>query len=205
MNSSIRLLAYAAGLIAVFGASFVISGAIAPDSVVAGGSQTSPAEHQPVGSSGKTDHTTTSDHGGSDPGDGLPAALSMTSRTAAVGGFDVTLAGSLQAGAAADLTVTVRRNDRPVATLQPYLGAFGHLVVLRTAALGDLHEHPVSADVQGLHVHPDGAPPGPGAVSGPDVEFVATAPTTGWYLLRFDFQVDNVVHTARFVLATEVY
>jgi hypothetical protein len=72
--------------------------------------------------------------------------------------------------------------------LQPYLGAFGHLVVLR------------QGDLAYLHVHPMGAEPGPGATSGPTIDFMSSAPTAGRYLLYLDFKVDGRVHTARFVL-----
>ena len=107
-----------------------------------------------------------------------------------VAGFEVTLDGALAAGGPSPLTATVRRDGEPVTTLEPYLGAYGHLVVLR------------EGDLAYLHVHPEGAEPTPGATSGPTVAFVAEVPTPGRYLLYLDFQVDGQVHTARFVLDT---
>ena len=40
------------------------------------------------------------------------------------------------------LTATVIRDGEPVTDLQPYLGAYGHLVSLRDGDLGYLHVHP---------------------------------------------------------------
>jgi hypothetical protein len=108
--------------------------------------------------------------------------------TASVDGFDLTVSGGIVAGDASGLVISVLRDGQPVASLQPYLGAFGHLVALR------------DGDLAYLHVHPEGEAPTPGAVSGPRVSFVAHAPTPGLYLLYFDFQVDGQVHSGRFVL-----
>lgn len=113
-----------------------------------------------------------------------------TSTRANADGFDVSIDGSLEPGSASVLTVTVRRDGAPVTTLQPYLGAYGHLVALR------------EGDLAYLHVHPEGAAPTPGATSGPDVRFSAHVGTEGRYLLYFDFQVEGAVHTAAFVLDT---
>ncbi|MDR6868820.1 hypothetical protein J2Y69_003446 [Microbacterium resistens] len=110
------------------------------------------------------------------------------SAVAAVDGFEVTIDGDLVAGGSSELTVTVRRDGAPITALQPYLGAFGHLVALR------------EGDLAYLHVHAEGAEPEPGALSGPDIAFSAHAPTAGRYFLYLDFQVDGVVHTAPFVL-----
>ena len=41
-----------------------------------------------------------------------------------------------------DLDFTVTRDGRPVAGIQPYLGARGHLVALREGDLAYLHVHP---------------------------------------------------------------
>ncbi|MFJ4165848.1 heavy-metal-associated domain-containing protein [Microbacterium sp. NPDC089698] len=112
-----------------------------------------------------------------------------TSTETSVDGFDVGIAGDLVAGSDSELTVTVRRDGVPVTALQPYLGAFGHLVALR------------EGDLAYLHVHPEGAAPtGPEATSGPDVRFGAHVPTAGRYLLYFDFMASGSVHTAAFVL-----
>jgi hypothetical protein len=108
--------------------------------------------------------------------------------TSSVDGFDVALHGELTAGTASPLTVEVTRDGQPVTTLEPYLGAFGHLVALR------------AGDLAYLHVHPEGDAPAAGQTSGPTVTFVAETPTAGRYLLYLDFQVDGQVHTATFAL-----
>ncbi|WP_311259806.1 heavy-metal-associated domain-containing protein [Microbacterium sp. WCS2018Hpa-9] len=109
-------------------------------------------------------------------------------RIAQVDGFTVSLDGDLEAGTARDLTLTVTQDGRPVTALEPYLGAFGHLVALR------------DGDLAYLHVHAAGDEPEAGETSGPEIAFVAEAPTAGRYLLYLDFQVDGTVHTAEFVL-----
>ena len=40
------------------------------------------------------------------------------------------------------LTLTVTKDGQPVTDLQPYLGAYGHLVALRAGDLAYLHVHP---------------------------------------------------------------
>lgn len=98
--------------------------------------------------------------------------------TATVDDYTVTLTGDLTAETSSDLTVTVERDGEPVTDLEPYLGAFGHLVALR------------SGDLAYLHVHPEESGPGP------DVPFVAEVPSAGDFHLYFDFQHDGVVRTA---------
>ena len=118
----------------------------------------------------------------------VPATTAQTT----VDGFDARITGDLVPGESSALTVAISRDGAPVTTLQPYLGAYGHLVALR------------EGDLAYLHVHPEGAAPRPGAepveASGPAVRFAAHVPTGGRYLLYFDFQVDGAVHTAAFVL-----
>ncbi|GGM59380.1 heavy-metal-associated domain-containing protein [Microbacterium saperdae] len=112
----------------------------------------------------------------------------QTTQTAQVDGFTVTLDGDLTAGSATDLTLTVSKDGTPVTALEPYLGAFGHLVALR------------DGDLAYLHVHAEGDEPEAGETSGPEIEFAAEAPTAGRYFLYLDFQVDGQVHTAEFVV-----
>lgn len=112
-------------------------------------------------------------------------------RTASVAGFDVELAGDVIPGAVSHLTLTVTHKGEPVTTLEPYLGAFGHLVALR------------EGDLAYLHVHPEGEEASGGDLAGPDIEFAAEMPTPGRYLLYLDFQVEGQVHTAAFVVDTD--
>ena len=121
-------------------------------------------------------------------GDLTPAPATAVSTTASVDGFDVTISGDLVAGADSALTVEVTRDGEPVTTLEPYLGAFGHLVALR------------DGDLAYLHVHAHGDEPQPGDTAGPTVDFTAGVPSAGRYLLYLDFQVDGQVRTAPFVL-----
>lgn len=111
-------------------------------------------------------------------------------RHAHVAGYDVHLRGELTAGAASELTVSITKDGTPVTALEPYLGAFGHLVALRQGDLGY------------AHVHPGGDAPHAGETSGPDVSFAASVPTAGRYLLYFDFQVGGAVHSVPFVVDT---
>ncbi|THV41327.1 heavy-metal-associated domain-containing protein [Glycomyces buryatensis] len=112
------------------------------------------------------------------------------SPTAEVDGFEVALDGDLSAGSTSTLTFAVTRDGEPVTEIEPYLGAFGHLVALR------------EGDLAYLHVHPEGDEPSAGQESGPEIVFAAEAPTEGRYLLYLDFQVDGQVRTAAFVVDT---
>ena len=71
-----------------------------------------------------------------------PQELPAPAPTATVDGYTVTLGGALRPGETSNVTLSVSRDGQPVTDLQPYLGAYGHLVALRTADLGYLHVHP---------------------------------------------------------------
>ncbi|WP_060886281.1 hypothetical protein [Streptomyces caniscabiei] len=117
-----------------------------------------------------------------------PHKLPIPDTTAEVNGYDVELDGGLRPGAASELKLRVSRDGRPVTDLQPYLGAYGHLVALR------------SGDLAYLHVHPNGEPGDGTTEPGPDISFTATAPSAGTYRLFFDFKHDGKVHTATFTV-----
>jgi hypothetical protein len=123
------------------------------------------------------------------PGDFAPIGF-PPSRVAQLDGYQVRLDGDLVPGGPSQLFATVSLAGAAVTDLEPYLGAFGHLVVLRRS------------DLAYLHVHPDGAAPAPTDRSGPGVAFVADVPTTGGYRLFFEFQHGGVVRTAEFTIAT---
>lgn len=116
------------------------------------------------------------------------AAPRTETTEAVVDGYTVTVAGALSADSSSTLTATVTRDGQPVTTLQPYLGAFGHLVALR------------EGDLAYLHVHPEGEPGDGVTAPGPTIEFMTEAPTAGTYLLYLDFKIDGVVRTAEFTL-----
>jgi len=101
----------------------------------------------------------------------LPDPVPAPTATDHVAGFTVDLD---ESGGAATLRVT--RGGKPV-ELEPYLGALGHLVVIRVDDLSYLHVHPEEGDT-------------------PVFGVAGLAP--GRYRYFFDFQVDGVVHTAAF-------
>ncbi|WP_413105026.1 hypothetical protein [Streptomyces sp. Inha503] len=115
-----------------------------------------------------------------------PAPLPAPAKVTRVDGYTVTLDGRLRPGVASELKLKVTRNGRPVTDLDPYLGAYGHLVALR------------SGDLAYLHTHPNGAPGDGGTKPGPTISFTATAPSAGTYRLFLDFQHQGKVRTASF-------
>ncbi|MFE4973236.1 hypothetical protein ACFRAR_14115 [Kitasatospora sp. NPDC056651] len=118
-------------------------------------------------------------------GDLRPAPLPDTGRTVTVDGYTVTLGGDLTPGRSGRLTLSVSKDGRPVTDLQPYLGAYGHLVALR------------AGDLAYLHVHPDTTTPGP------EIGFTTTAPSGGSYRLFLDFKHQDTVRTAAFTVTTD--
>ncbi|HET8993505.1 MAG TPA: hypothetical protein VFN32_06880 [Rhodococcus sp. (in: high G+C Gram-positive bacteria)] len=117
-----------------------------------------------------------------------PRPLPPTTATTTVDGYTVTLDGVLTPGQASTVTATVSRDGHPVTDLQPYLGAYGHLVALRATDLGYLHVHPDGHPGDGI------TPPGPG------IDFSVTTPSADDYRLFLDFRHDGVVRTAEFTL-----
>ncbi|MCX5375069.1 hypothetical protein [Streptomyces sp. NBC_00091] len=116
------------------------------------------------------------------PGAYAPNPVPPAANTAEVDGYQVALGGTLDPGKAGELKLTVSKDGRPVTNLEPYLGAYGHLVALR------------DGDLAYLHVHPNEGGPGP------DVSFTATAPSAGTYRLFLDFQHEGKVRTAAFTV-----
>jgi hypothetical protein len=119
-----------------------------------------------------------------------PEPLPAESRTAEVDGYTVVLTGDLEPGTESPLTLSISRAGRPVTDLQPYLAAYGHLVVLR------------AGDLAYLHVHPTGEPGSGNLVPGPNLDFAATTPSAGTYRLFLGFRHGDVVHTAAFTVTT---
>lgn len=122
---------------------------------------------------------------------GPPAAvrtLPPPRPSAEVDGYTVRLDGRLVAGRPSPVTVEVSHAGRPVTDLQPYLGAYGHLVALREGDLGYLHVHPVGQPDDGL------------TPAGPRVGFVVEVPTAGTYRLYLDFRHREQVRTAEFTV-----
>ncbi|SDZ27327.1 hypothetical protein SAMN05421504_111227 [Amycolatopsis xylanica] len=119
------------------------------------------------------------------PGDFRPVTHEPA-RVSDVEGYQVRLDGELLPGKASKVTLTVTKNGTPVTDLQPYLGAYGHLVALR------------GGDLAYLHVHPDGT-----TAAGPSVTFFAEVPSAGTYRLFLDFQHEGKVRTAEFTVPAE--
>ncbi|HEV7709054.1 MAG TPA: hypothetical protein VGP16_12730 [Asanoa sp.] len=115
-------------------------------------------------------------------GDYAPVALPVAAREATAGEFTVTFEGTPTVGATQPLQFRVFRDGTPVSGLEPYLGSYGHLVVLRQGDLGYLHVHPDEQRVPGT------------------VKFWLAAPSPGVYRAFFDFQVAGTVHTAQFTV-----
>ncbi|MDQ7903452.1 hypothetical protein RB614_02850 [Phytohabitans sp. ZYX-F-186] len=111
-------------------------------------------------------------------GDYTPRALPEAATQATVDGFTVGYQGTPQTAAVQPLLFTVA----PAATLERYLGAYGHLVVLREGDLGYVHVHPEPELVGGA------------------VKFWLAVPSPGRYRMYFDFQVAGTVRTAEFTL-----
>jgi hypothetical protein len=99
-----------------------------------------------------------------------------------VDGLRVRFGGTLQGGVPGELTFHVLRGNAPV-ELEPYLGANGHLVVIR------------ASDGAFLHAHPRMDQNAPGEVS-----FSVHPPSAGRYGLFLDFQTEGRVHTAAFAV-----
>ncbi|MFF3290303.1 hypothetical protein [Streptomyces sp. NPDC003023] len=123
-------------------------------------------------------------------GTSKPEPLPRSERKVSVDGYEVTLGGDLRPGAGSELKLSVAKDGRPVTDLQPYLGAYGHLVALR------------SGDLAYLHVHPNGEPGDGRTKPGPEISFTATAPSKGSYRLFLDFQHEGKVRTAAFTVTT---
>lgn len=119
-------------------------------------------------------------------GDFTPAALPADDRIAEVetdeGTYTVTLEGDTAPGASTVLTTRIELGGEPVTDLEPYLGAYGHLVAMRAGDLGY------------LHVHPEEGPAGPG------IDFATAFPEPATYRLFLDFQHRGQVHTAAFTV-----
>ncbi|MEU0514723.1 MULTISPECIES: hypothetical protein [unclassified Amycolatopsis] len=122
-------------------------------------------------------------------GDFQPAHHPAT-RVARVDGYEVRLDGELTPGRTSKVTATVTKDGHDVTDLQPYLGAYGHLVALR------------EGDLAYLHVHPDGSPGDGTTKPGPGVTFHAEVPSAGTYRLFLDFQHAGQVRTAEFTVPT---
>jgi hypothetical protein len=120
-----------------------------------------------------------------------PQPLPAPETAATVDGFTVNLSGTAKANEPTMLTFSVTHDGKPVTDLQPYLGAYGHLVALR------------ASDLAYLHVHPMGEPGDGVTPAGSEIGFHATFPSDGDYRLFLDFKHQNVVRTAAFTVSVD--
>ncbi|HEY3016603.1 MAG TPA: hypothetical protein VGJ41_15920 [Nocardioides sp.] len=119
------------------------------------------------------------------PGKYRPASLGGDSLVDRTDGYVVRLTGNPAAGEATTLTLRVSRNGKPVSDLQPYLGAYGHLVAIK------------ADDLSYLHVHPEDGP------AGPEIAFHVEVSDAGAYRFFLDFRHGGRVHTAQFTVRVE--
>jgi hypothetical protein len=112
----------------------------------------------------------------------LPSTLADPKPTSTTDGYEVSLVAKRSDTGELTASLSVRRDGQLVTDLQPYLGANGHLVAMRTGDLAYAHVHPVVDDkaVPGI------------------VTFNAELTSAGRYGLFFDFKHDGTVHTASF-------
>jgi hypothetical protein len=115
-----------------------------------------------------------------------PAPLPAPATEARVDGYTVRMLDAPAPGSARPVRFVISRGGTPVTDLEPYLAAYGHLVVLRQGDLGYLHSHPEGG--------PGTSPPGP------EVAFGAELPSAGTYRLYLDFAHGGAVHTAEFTV-----
>jgi hypothetical protein len=111
-----------------------------------------------------------------------PTALDEPTPIAVTDGYEVELTTERHDTGEVTAELTVRRDGQLVTDLEPYLGAKGHLVAMRSGDLAYAHVHPVEGD--------DDAP---GVVT-----FDAELSSAGRYGLFFDFKHEGAVHTASF-------
>ncbi|WP_433352773.1 copper resistance CopC family protein [Micromonospora saelicesensis] len=116
------------------------------------------------------------------PGAHSPTALPPAAAQATAGPYAVSMTGSPTVGVTAPIHFQVSADPTVPAQLERYLGAYGHLVVVREGDLGYVHVHPEQELVDGT------------------VKFWLTAPSSGRYRAFFDFQVAGTVHTGEFTI-----
>jgi hypothetical protein len=113
------------------------------------------------------------------PGDYQPEPTPHPASITRVDGYQVELSTDRQAAGEVETALTIRKNGHLVTDLQPYLGAYGHLVALRVGDLAYAHVHPAG--------YGDGT-----------IRFDATLTAQGRYRLFLDFKHADTVHTAAF-------
>jgi len=114
--------------------------------------------------------------------DTATTAIPTGDTTVAVDGYEIKMTGTPVVGES-KLTFSVVRNSEPIIP-DPYLGASGHLVALRSGDMAFLHVHPLGDATQ----------------QQPGIRFAAEFPTPGTYHLFLDISIDGAVRTAAFTV-----
>lgn len=124
------------------------------------------------------------------PGYYEPRPLSTPTGLVCIDGYEVALDAEITTTSAEGMLVfRVAHGGREVVDLEPYLGALGHLVILREGDLAYLHVHPVDPSETD---DTDG---------GQKIMFHARFPSIGRYRLFLQFAHGGRVHTAAFTAA----
>ena len=119
-------------------------------------------------------------------------------REAVVDGVRIRLDGDARVAETSDLTLhfTDAGTGRPVDDLTPYLGAAGHVVVLRADGSRFAHRHAETFDDRGRPVQAL-----PGTTFGPELDLHVRLEVAGAYRLWAQFRLgDGTVVTAPFVV-----
>jgi|GEM_PF-403384 len=136
-----------------------------------------------------------------------PVALEPESKEATTGPLRVSWSADQPLTAGRDLELSFEVRDAAsglrIPDLEPYLGAWGHFVLIREGHDGFIHAHPIedgatAAEETAPHVHGAGAEatgPPPGRI-----RVAVNFSRAGRYKMWSQFQMDGEVHTAPFVL-----
>jgi hypothetical protein len=127
-------------------------------------------------------------------------ALTPTPRELAIEGYAVQLETAPAELVAGDATLTfhLSKDGQPLTTLEPYLGAMGHLVVISADTTQFLHAHPedhVGHDASQPDMHGEHA-----ASVATSVAFGTAFPSPGLYKAWGQFLINGKVVTAPFVV-----
>lgn len=118
-----------------------------------------------------------------------------------VDGYTVALdtGGPVKTGGATHMAYTISKDGKPVADLQPYLGAMGHLVIISQDLKEFVHSHPHEGDEHAAGGHDDKGKGEHGHTGdkkgGPKVDFEAHFKAAGLYKGWAQFQHNGKVIT----------
>ena len=116
-------------------------------------------------------------------GPGSDTALPPVATSTMVDGYMVTIAGRLRSSTESTLTFSVTGSSGKPTVLEPYLGAFGHLVAF------------AQSDLAYTHIHPNTADENLGTLT-----FLGQVAAPGLHRLFMQFAAAGTVHTAEFTI-----